>query len=146
MPSDKHNSRTSRARDLISLLINVTSSQDPICAFSPTVAATVLASWCYLCTPILSSQLHKVTIYSRHVIARHKDCRGTSYTIPCLLCYEMRLTLLKLRCYGRLLRIEIWGVCFTSVFSVFSVMAGWIAEMLFMVFFAYIAMKRTEHR
>jgi len=36
-------------------------------------------------------------------------------------------------------RIEIWSVRFTSIFSVFSIMAGWIAEMLFMLFFAYIA-------
>jgi len=32
--------------------------------------------------------------------------------------------------------INIWGMRFTSVFSVFSVMAGWIAKMLFMLFFA----------
>ena len=38
-----------------------------------------------------------------------------------------------------LLRIEIWGACFTSIFSVFFVMAGWIVEMLFMLLFAYIA-------
>ena len=36
-------------------------------------------------------------------------------------------------------RIEIWGAHFMSIFSVFSVMAGWIAEMLLMLFFAYIA-------
>ena len=35
--------------------------------------------------------------------------------------------------------IEIWGAHFTSIFSVFSIMAGWIAEILFMLFFAYIA-------
>jgi len=35
--------------------------------------------------------------------------------------------------------INLWGARFTSVFSVFSVMAGWIAEILFMLFFAYIA-------
>ena len=36
--------------------------------------------------------------------------------------------------------IEIWGARFTSVlFSVFSVMAGWIVETLSMLFFAYIA-------
>jgi len=29
------------------------------------------------------------------------------------------------------------SVNFTSIFSVFSVMAGWVAEMLFMLFFAY---------
>ena len=36
-------------------------------------------------------------------------------------------------------RSEVLGMCFKSVFSVFSVMAGWIAEILFMLFFAYIA-------
>ena len=30
------------------------------------------------------------------------------------------------------------GVCFTSILSIFSIMAGWIAEMHFMLFFAYI--------
>jgi len=35
--------------------------------------------------------------------------------------------------------INPWGAHFTSIFSVFSVMAGWIAEMLFILFFAYIA-------
>ena len=32
--------------------------------------------------------------------------------------------------------INLWGTHFTSIFSVFSVMAGWIAEILF---FAYTA-------
>jgi len=36
--------------------------------------------------------------------------------------------------------INLWGACFTSKFSVFSVMAGWIARILFMLFFAYTAM------
>jgi len=35
--------------------------------------------------------------------------------------------------------IKIWGTRFMSIFSIFSVMAGWIAEMLFMLFFDYIA-------
>jgi len=35
--------------------------------------------------------------------------------------------------------IEIWVAHFTSIFSVFSVTAGWIAEMLSMLFFPYIA-------
>ena len=34
-------------------------------------------------------------------------------------------------------RIKIWRVRFTSKFSVLSVIAGWIAGMLFMLFFAY---------
>ena len=32
--------------------------------------------------------------------------------------------------------INLWGMCFTSVFSVFSVMAEWIAEIHLMLFFA----------
>ena len=36
--------------------------------------------------------------------------------------------------------IEIWGMHFTNIFFVFSVIAGWIAEMLFMLSFAYIAL------
>jgi len=39
-----------------------------------------------------------------------------------------------------LLCIKIWGAHFMSIFSEFSIMAGWIEEMLFMLFFAYIAM------
>ena len=65
--------------------------------------------------------------------AKHKDCKGTSHTMPCLLCYETSSTLLKLRCYG----FHIWGTHFTIIFSVFSIIAGWMADMLFMLFFAY---------
>jgi len=35
--------------------------------------------------------------------------------------------------------INLWGARFTSIFFVFSVMAERIAKMLFMLFFAYIA-------
>ena len=41
--------------------------------------------------------------------------------------------------------IEIWGTCFMSESSAVSIMVRWIAEMLFMLFFAYIAEQRTEH-
>jgi len=41
--------------------------------------------------------------------------------------------------------IEEWGASFTSVFSVFSVMVGQIAETLFMLFFAYNAQKIAEY-
>ena len=39
----------------------------------------------------------------------------------------------------RLSRIEIWGVRFTNESSVFSIMTGWIAEVLFLLFYAYTA-------
>ena len=32
------------------------------------------------------------------------------------------------------------GCVFHELFSVFSIMAGWIAEMLFMLFYAYISL------
>ena len=35
--------------------------------------------------------------------------------------------------------LNLWGTLFMSIFSEFSVMAGQIAKMLFMQFFAYIA-------
>ena len=35
--------------------------------------------------------------------------------------------------------INLCGAHFTTIFSVFSVMAGWIAEILFMLIFAYTA-------
>ena len=37
------------------------------------------------------------------------------------------------------LHIKMWGAHFTNEFSIFSVITGWIAEMLFMLFFAFIA-------
>ena len=42
--------------------------------------------------------------------------------------------------------IEIWGVRFTSIFSKFFVMAGWIAKMLFMLFFAYNGQNIAEYK
>ena len=41
--------------------------------------------------------------------------------------------------------IEIWGARFMSIFSVFSVMAGWIAEMIFMLFFASILLYNRQN-
>ena len=41
--------------------------------------------------------------------------------------------------------IDIYGVRFTGEPSIFPVIAGWIAEMLFMLLFAYIAVQWTEH-
>jgi len=35
--------------------------------------------------------------------------------------------------------IEVWGVHNTSEFFVFSIMAGWIAKVLLMMLFAFIA-------
>ena len=58
MPSNrKHNSRTR-----FDFFTNQCSFV-PRCAFSPTAAATVLASGCYLCTPLISYILFFTTAY-----------------------------------------------------------------------------------
>ena len=59
--------------------------------------------------------------------------------MPCLLCYETsKLAIEEIETLW-LSRIEIWGTHFSSIFSVFSVKAGWIEEMFFMLLFAYVA-------
>ena len=72
--------------------------------FSPHAAATVLASWGYLWSHILSSQPRKVAICGRHVMASVREIKITELLlILCLaycICYKMSLTLLKLRRYG----------------------------------------------
>ena len=91
MPSDKHNSRTARARDLISSLINVALSQD-VPFHQPQQlqclhhGATFVPFWC----PILSSQPRKVMICGRHVMASVQDIKVTEVLlILCLAYYVM---------------------------------------------------------
>ena len=62
------------------------------------------------------------------------DCRDAFHAALCLYCCVTDKKKLKMKCTGFI--INLWGVRFTSVFSVFYVMAGWIAEILFMLFFA----------
>ena len=101
MPSDKHYSRTARARDLISSLINVASSQDtPFHQNRSCYSARIRVLPLYpFDLPFFSSQLCKVTICSRHEMASVQDIKITR-AMPCLLCYEMSSPLQKLKCYG----------------------------------------------
>jgi len=137
MPTGKHNSRMARARDLISSLINVASSRDV-----PFHQPQQLQCWHHgatfvpLWSPILSSQLRKVTICGRHAMASVRDIQITEALLTlCLAYYVMKRVrhCWKIEALW-LSRIEIWGTRFTSIFSV---MVGWIAEILFMMFFAY---------
>jgi len=57
------------------------------------------------------------------------DCRDAFHTALYVYCDEVYW----LMCFPI---INLWGARFTSVFSVFSVMAGWIAEILFILFFS----------
>ena len=69
-----------------------------------------------------------MTISGRHVMASVRDIKiDEALLVLCLAYYVMK----RVR--------HAWGACFTSIFSVFSIMAGWIGEILFMLLFAYIA-------
>ena len=55
------------------------------CAFSPTVATTVLATFIPFCVPILSLQRRKVTICDRHIMASLWDIKiAEPFLILCL--------------------------------------------------------------
>ena len=63
------------------------------------------------------------------------DCRDAFHAALCLYYCITGKKIPEYEAYW-LSTINLWGGHFTSVFSVFSVMAGWIAETLFMLFFA----------
>ena len=114
------------------------------CPFSCKCCKLNLHKTC-ICTPIVSSQPHvgddlqwKCNGFS----ARHKDHRGTFHTLLIMLWNEFDIAEIKTLWISH---IEIWGTHFTSKFSVFSTMTGWITQMLFMLFFAYTAVYWTEH-
>jgi len=135
MPSDNHNSRTARARDFISSLINVTSSRNvPFHQLQQLQCLHHGATFVPLWSPTLPSQPRKVTICGKHIMASVQDIQIAEALLTlCLAYYVSEIEALWLS------RIEIWGAHFMSIFSVFSIMAGWIAEILFTLFFAYIA-------
>jgi len=93
MPSDKHNSRMARARDLIFSLINIISSRDvPFTNRRSYVqclhhGATFVSLW----SPIFSSQPRKATICSTHIMASMRDIKITeALLILCLAYYVMK--------------------------------------------------------
>ena len=93
MPLDKHNSRTARARDLISSLINVASSPK-MCLFTNrscySVCIRVLPLYPFD-LPFFSSQLHKVTICGRHGMASVQDIKiDEALLVVCLAYYVMK--------------------------------------------------------
>ena len=94
MPSDKHNLRTARAKDLISSLINVALSRDvPFHQLQQQQlqclhhGATFVPLW----SLILSLQPRKVTICSRHVMASVRDIQIAEALLTlCLAYYVMK--------------------------------------------------------
>ena len=57
-------------------------------------------------------------------------------SLPILLCNGQTIAEYEAYWLMGLPIINLWGARFMSIFSVFFVMAGWIAEILFMLFFA----------
>ena len=110
MPSDKHNSRTARARDLISSLINIASFRVvPIaCIIEP------------LCAPILSSQPHKDVDLQ---LARKGFSTTQKYRRDTFCSYNVKKNdIAELRGYG--CHTLIYGACTSQVnFHIFC--HGW---------------------
>ena len=79
-------------------------------------------------------------ICSRHAVASVQDIKIVEALLILRLAYyvyyETSLTLLKLKHDGFHVSRYVCGVHYTSIFSVFSIMASWIAEMHFMLSFA----------
>jgi len=83
-----------------------------------------------------------MTAGGRRVMALVRDITITEALLTLFLAYNFKLiieTSLTSSSYG----FHILGYRVHA--SLFSVMAGWIAEILFMLFFVYIAVQRTEH-
>ena len=90
----------------------------------------MLASWCYLWTPLCPHSFfttaYIVIICGRRVMASVQDIKIA----------ETLLMLIMLWNEFNTLKLSFHVSNFTIEFSIFSVKAGWIAEMLFMLFFA----------
>ena len=109
MPSNKHNSRTARARDLISLLINVALSQDVFFTNCSSYSACIMVLSLY---PFdLPSQPHKVTVFGRHAMASVRDINIAEALLTlCLAYYAMKpVNIAEIEALW-LSRIYIWGV------------------------------------
>jgi len=92
MPSDKHNSRTAGARDLISSLINVALSRDvPFNNHSCYSACIRVLPLYPFDLPFVSSQPRKVTICGRHGMASVRDIKiDWALLMLCLAYYVMK--------------------------------------------------------
>ena len=87
MPSDKHNSRTARARDLNSLLINVASSRDvPFHQLQQLQCLHHGATFVHLLSPIFYSQPCKVMIC---VMALVRDIQIAEALLTLCLAYSV---------------------------------------------------------
>ena len=90
MPSDKHNSRTDRARDLISSLINVAWFWD-VPLHQPWLLQCVLPLYPFD-LPFFFSQPRKVTICSSHIMASVRDIKIAEALLVVCHCWNWDVT------------------------------------------------------
>ena len=145
MPSDKHNSRTAGARDLISSLINVVSSRD-VPFHQPQLLQCLHQGVTFVPfdLPFFSSQPRKVTICGRHEMASVRDIKIVeALLVLCLAYYGMKRARHCCNWDRMAFTYQDMGCAFHEyilrIFCMAGWNAGWIAGMLFMLFFAYIA-------
>ena len=133
MPLDKHNSRTAWATDLISSLINVASSQD-VPFHQPQELQCLHHGATYLCIPlypVLSSESHIGDDFGRRIMISVQDINIAEALLTLFLAYNV----IKRVCIAEI--EAVWSSCIKIWGTHFSIMAGWIAEMLFVLFFIY---------
>jgi len=129
MPSDKHNSRTAGARDLISSLINIASSRD-VPFHQPQLlqclhqGATFVPLW----SPILF--LHnprKVTICGRHGMASVRDIKINEALFVLYLAYHVMIRVCYCRNWDTMAFTyrDMHGACVSWVYSTYFPYFGW---------------------
>jgi len=98
MPSDKHNSRTARARDLISSPMNVASSRDvPFHQLQLLQCLQQGATLYPFDLPYFSSQPCKVTICGKHVMASVWDIKFAEAPLVLCLAYYCMYVMKRVR-------------------------------------------------
>ena len=86
MPSDKHTSRTAKAKDLISSLINVTLSG--MCLFTNRSSYSACINVVPLYPFDLPFFLHKVTIWGRHIMASMRNMQIAEALLTLVSCSQ----------------------------------------------------------
>jgi len=116
-------------------LINIASSCDvPFHQLQQLQCLHHSATFIPLWSPILSSQLCKVMICSRHVMASVQDISIAEAFLILSLAYHVMKQVWNCWNWGVMaFTYRDMGAHFTNIFSLFSIIAGWIAEMLFML-------------
>ena len=100
----------------------------------------MLASWCYLYTPLISHNYVEVTICSRHVMASVRDIQIAEAFLTLCLAYETSSTLLKSSFH-----VSRYGACVSRVYSpYFPQWLDGLQRYFFMLFFLILLCNRQN--